>query len=165
MAKKGISKHSRAARRGEVESGEAKDLDQVPKLESETKKSIIRSSILSENLLAKKLENKRNKNKRVSKNINSRNRVQNLGGILNTKIANSKARYNFVNTSRKSGWDKINEAIKNENVTPSEPEKDKEQQEEDEYVKQFFEQDTESAESNGSNQNFNKFALLEESEA
>lgn len=165
MAKREASKHSRAARRGEVESHEAKELAQLPKQETNLKKTIIRSTILSENLLAKKLENKRNKNKKQGKAIKT-SRTTNLNGILSTKIEHSIARYNFIKSKRNVGWDKINQDIKVSNPVEQEEQqnqKDLEQQEEDEYVKQFFEQDE--PKKAPSSATFNKFALLDESEA
>lgn len=166
MGKREASKHSRAARRGEVESHEAKELSQLPKQETNMKKSIIRSTILSENLLAKKLENKRNKNKKQGKAIKT-SRTTNLDGILNTKIEHSIARYNFIKSKRNVGWDKINDDIKVDNPVLEqerlEKQKDLEQQEEDEYVKQFFEEDSQPKKD--SEKTFNKFALLDESEA
>ncbi|EGV64285.1 60S ribosomal protein subunit export [Yamadazyma tenuis] len=171
MGKKSISKHSRAARRGEAESHEAKELQKVAKQESEVKKSIIRNSILSENLLAKKLESKRNKKNKVAKNVaGSRARTSNMNGILSAKIQNSVARYNFIKTNRKSGWDKINDDIRrSSNVTEntSTSKSVNQQEEEDEYVKQFFEgsgvniaDETKAT----PNPRSNMFALLEEND-
>ena len=116
MAKK-VSKHSRAARRGLIDtdsSGEAKSLESLPRENSGVKKSIIRTTIKNENLLNKKLE--KSKIKKINKKQTSalKHRVERSGklsGVLETKIEKSIARAKYVQNARKSGWDKINQTI------------------------------------------------------
>ncbi|KAK6199423.1 Alb1-domain-containing protein [Scheffersomyces amazonensis] len=164
MAKK-ISKHSRAARRGELnDDGEGKDLSKVAKAENnDVKKSIIRTTIKNENLLMKKMENQKIKktlNKKKSNAIRHRvERNDKLTGVLANKIEQSIARARYVQATRKAGWDKINKNLTLENnsvtiidsdsvvhsntpeITPEKTAEDIEKEEEDAYVREFYGQD------------------------
>ncbi|KAK8438609.1 hypothetical protein CJI97_004271 [Candidozyma auris] len=182
MARK-ISKHSRAARRGEVQlEGEAKTLANVPKGEdNDVRKSIIRTTIKNENLLAKKMENdaiRKKANKRKTSALkNKLDRNQKVEGVLATKIQQSIERAKYVQSARKSGWDQINKSIQIKKVEDlkkqqeEEPKSDEqmELEEEDAYVRDFYagikpEGKKEESESlKASDQN--AFALLEETEA
>ncbi|ODV79007.1 uncharacterized protein CANTADRAFT_26088 [Suhomyces tanzawaensis NRRL Y-17324] len=176
MAKK-ISKHSRAARRGEVDEG-IKELEKLPKAESDgVKKSIIRTTIKNENLLNAKMESSRvKKNKKKTNSLKHRlERSDKLSGVLSTKIEQSIARAKYVQNARKAGWDQINKNIKNELIDEKRreielsgkaplTEQELEQEAEDEYVKNFYQDDEQEEEVKPQNP-ANKFALLEETEA
>lgn len=111
MAKK-VLKHSRAARRGLVEDGDAKDLSKLPKAEPElVKKSIIRTTIKNENLLAKKMEMLKAR-KTAPKNLSKARKqlAEHKLGILEAKITLSIARARMVQGARKAGWEQINKA-------------------------------------------------------
>lgn len=176
---------------------EAKDLLKVPKLESnDVKKSIIRTSIKNENLLNKKLDNAKVKKLAKKKNNAIRHkseRFTKLDGVLGNKIDKSMAKARLVHKIRKAGWDKVNGDININNSTVDNTNKDNHndqdqmQQEEDEYVRQFFEDDNNTNEGNEANEandgnmddnmddnkrhfnakdnNLNKFSFLEEAEA
>ncbi|RLV91438.1 Shuttling pre-60S factor ECM1 [Spathaspora sp. JA1] len=179
MAKK-ISKRSRAARRGEFElTSEEKSLESVPKAEPDLKKHIIRTTIKNENLLAKKMENskvRKNQNKKKTSSLKHKlERNEKLGGVLSGKIENSIKRAKYVQATRKAGWDQINKSIvvsvpKPEYVlNEGDVEKTQEQierEEEDEYVRQFYEGDSDKPKSSPtSSSSANRFALLDEAEA
>ncbi|KAF6071403.1 hypothetical protein MEM_03648 [Candida albicans L26] len=161
MAKK-ISKHSRAARRGLIDtdtSNEAKSLESIPREKSDVKKSIIRTTIKNENLLNKKLElskiKKSTTKKKTSALKHKLERSDKISGILATKIDQSIARAKYIQNARKSGWDKTNQSITLENHLAQElksasglgDEEEKKKEltqeeldkiEEDEYVKSIF---------------------------
>ncbi|PVH18331.1 uncharacterized protein CXQ87_001254 [Candidozyma duobushaemuli] len=178
MAKK-VSKHSRAARRGEINlDGEAKSLATLAKGEnSDVRKSIIRTTIKNENLLAKKMENdaiRKKSNKRKTSALKHKlDRNSKLDGVLASKIQQSIDRAKYVQTARKSGWDQINKGL---NVRPVEdlkkqdkPKSEEEMamDEEDAYVEEFF-KDTKPEEEEAQKApkpDQNAFALLEETEA
>lgn len=152
MAKKEISKNSRAARRGQVnpfESSETKELASIPRLQkTDTVTPLIRTSVSKNQQL---LNNKMNKSARsdaklkpgdhfitnhinkkkqhmVSKTVRSKqHRFQNIDGRLGTKIENALRRKKMVSNLRKTGWDKINEIAKgsldNDLLTSAESEK------------------------------------------
>ncbi|KAK6459385.1 Alb1-domain-containing protein [Scheffersomyces xylosifermentans] len=184
MAKK-VSKRSRAARRGLIDDeGEARDLSNLPKSESDdVKKSIIRTTIKNENLLQKKMENSKVKKTMNKKKTNSLKhkleRSDKLSGVLSTKIEQSIARAKYVQSSRKAGWDLINKTItiknnmvEENNSTPTTTEKTEEEMEqdaEDEYVKNFFDGEKEESKDEEDKpvrpNSANAFALLEETEA
>lgn len=183
MAKK-VSKHSRAARRGyEEESNEAKELGKLPKRDSyedDVKKSIIRSNIINENLLAKKMEKKKITKRKTNTIRQKSNRFNTTSGILNTKIDQSIARHNFIQQSRKSGWDKINEQInsnkahqvdENANENDENDENNNNMDEDEQLLQEYFQESNQQGknESNGSSKEKqmpqNKFNLLEEAEA
>ncbi|GMM45898.1 Ecm1 protein [Pichia kluyveri] len=139
MAKKGgVSKHSRAARRGEVDpfnSTEAKELSSIPRLENtDTISPLIRASLTkNQQLLNDKLSrsgknemklkpgdhvitthNNKKKQHMVSKTIRSKqHRFQSVDGRLGKKIENALNRKKKIGNLRKTGWDKINEIAKN----------------------------------------------------
>lgn len=135
--KKGISKHSRAARRGQedpFESSETKELASIPRLEkTDTISPFIRSSVnKNQQLLNQKMNkssrsdnklkpgdnivaNHLNKKKQhmVSKTIRSKHhKFQNIDGRLGKKIENALNRKKRIANLRKTGWDKINELAK-----------------------------------------------------
>ncbi|KAH3899513.1 related to Shuttling pre-60S factor ECM1 [Saccharomycodes ludwigii] len=132
MAKK-VSKHSRAARRLEVDEPEAKELSQLPRPENtDLTNKLIRTANKNEELLNRKLEKK--KKHKIGKNVqNNSNRLDkalsaiernlekerlerglNFGNRLDGKIAKSISRAKYVQTSRKAGWDVTNLRIKEE---------------------------------------------------
>lgn len=141
MAKKGISKNSRAARRGaedRFESNESKQLAKEPRLEETDKISpMIRSSLeKNQQLLKEKLQSKSDKKKDlmnrlngiktsaiskksgssnlISKSIKSKQRkFLSVDGRLGHKIDASIRRNRMVANVRKTGWEKINEMAKN----------------------------------------------------
>lgn len=186
-----VSKHSRAARRGEIDTdGEVKLLERLPKAESsDLKKSIIRTTIKNENLLARKMEMDKIRKKGAKKKNSAikfkSERGLKVEGILATKIQQSIDRAKFVQNARKSGWDQINRSINitsAEVVENTEPKKSRGQidrDEEDEYVRQFYmkgneeevknEENTEKAEPKKETKvqprSGNVFALLDETEA
>lgn len=140
----------------------------------DVKKNIIRTTIKNENLLQKKLENQRIKkiNKRKSNAKRQKaERSSKHDGILKSKIEQSISRARYIQSSRRSNWDQINDSLRNLQK-PGEEQSDtgdKEIEEEDEYVKQFFngndqvnEQDKQNIERSSKQ---NKFSLLEEAEA
>lgn len=179
MARK-VSKHSRAARRGEIDlEGEAKSLASVPKTEnSDVRKSIIRTTIKNENLLAKKMENdaiRKKANKRKTNSLKHKvDRNLKLDGVLATKIQQSIDRAKYVQNARKLGWDQINKGL---NVKPVEATKTEEKpkleeemaiEEEDAYVEEFFSGSKPAEENEEKAQrkpDQNAFSLLEEAEA
>lgn len=172
-----VSKHSRAARRGEIdEGGEARLLESLPKENDGVKKSIIRTSIKNENLLAKKMENlkiRKANRKKTSALKHKLERSSKVDGVLQSKIEQSIARAKYVQTARKSGWEQINSKIDisgaSEEALKKKSAKEIEREEEDAYVDQFFKSDEEK--DDGSNQKVpvtnqgNVFAALEETEA
>ena len=138
MAKKGLSKNSRAARRGDVnpfESSEAKELASIPRLEkTDTVSPLIRSSVnKNQQLLNDRMtkasregtklkpgdnivtmHNNKKKQHMVSKTIRTKtHRFQNVDGRLGKKIENALKRKKLIATLRKTGWDKVNEIAKN----------------------------------------------------
>lgn len=175
MVKNKVSKNSRAARRGyDEQSHESKELSKVPKndsYEDNVKKSIIRSNIINENLLAKKMD-KRKITKRKTNTIKQKsNRFNTTSGILSTKIDHSVSRHNFIKSTRKSGWDKINQDINVKELenekNKEEAAKDNEQMDEDDQLLQEYFQETKQGSGQTPKQEApqNKFSLLEEAEA
>jgi hypothetical protein len=178
-----VSKHSRAARRGEiVDGGEARLLEKLPKENDGVRKSIIRTSIKNENLLANKMENlkiRKTNKKKTSALKHKLDRSTKVDGVLQSKIEQSIARAKYVQAARKSGWEQINSNIDIKGVS-EEAEKKKtakeiEKEEEDAYVDQFFKSDEEKEEKEEKDDvpkqqvSFtnagNVFAALEETEA
>lgn len=175
MTNNTVSKHSRAARRGEVSLDGEKLLQNLPKAENDdVKKSIIRTTIKNENLLAKKMEMEKIKKKGNKKKTSAFKSTHEKGirveGVLASKIQQSIERARYVQTARKSGWDQINKTIqiKNDLVEKmpeiAEPtEEQTEQQEEDDYVDEFYNNEKKVEEKPKVAKN--AFALLEETEA
>jgi macrodomain Ter protein organizer (MatP/YcbG family) len=138
MAKKsGVSKHSRAARRGEADpfaSAEAKELAAIPRLENtDTISPLIRSSLSkNQQLLNDKMSRiakkdsklkpgdhiitahlNKKKSHMVSKTVRTKqHRFQNVEGRLGKKIEDAMKRKKIIANLRKTGWDKINEVAK-----------------------------------------------------
>lgn len=139
MAKRTISKNSRAARRGEVdrfESAESSELAKEPRLEkTDIISPMIRSSLeKNQQLLKEKLQTKAEKKKDllnrlngiksgavskrgsstlVSKTVKSKQRkFLSVDGRLGHKIDASIRRNRMVANVRKTGWEKINELAK-----------------------------------------------------
>lgn len=132
-------------------SGEAASLQNVPKLENDDlKKSIIRTTIKNENLLAKKMEMskiRKKGNKKLNRSLKHKtDRSSRVDGVLATKIQLAVERAKYVQNARKSGWDLINKsiAITNDLIEKTQPksEEELEREAEDEYVKQFFTDET-----------------------
>lgn len=154
-------------------------MEKIAKSENnDVKKSIIRTTIKNENLLARKMEMdkiRKKGNKKLNNALKHKSdRGTKVEGILATKIQQSIDRAKFVQHARKSGWDQINKSI---NIRPSTLEKEEpaktqaqiEQEQEDEYVKQFYTNDSEAKEEEKKKvdqpKNGNVFALLDEAEA
>ncbi|KAG7693416.1 hypothetical protein KL951_004437 [Ogataea haglerorum] len=172
MAKK-ISKHSRAARRGEISeiTGEAKDLENVPRLEkTDTIGPMIRASASkNEHLLRQKMERKTSKSKSaISKAIKTRRKkAVIIDGRLGSKIEASINRAKEIQSMRKANWDTINKQLKeavkgkplyNDDKGKTEGHKDATEDDSD------WENMDEEEESNDL-VSTNRFALLEEVEA
>ncbi|CAK9441343.1 uncharacterized protein LODBEIA_P52120 [Lodderomyces beijingensis] len=159
MAKK-ISKHSRAARRGEANPTMAppdraiEALSQTPAPENDTvRKSIIRTQIKNENLLTKKLESskiRKQQRKSTSTLKQKLERNDKLQGVLSSKIDASIKRAKYVQGARRSNWDQTNANIEIRNRMSDEmksqqaprdvDDKDMEKLEEDAYVRKFYEE-------------------------
>lgn len=142
MAKK-VSKHSRAARRGEIDivDGKAKDLQHVPRAEkTDTIGPMIRATAKNEELLKNKMEkkslsklssSKRNKASNISKTTKfKQKRAITLDGRLSAKIEQSINRSRDVQSARKANWDLINKNAKESvkyfstlNTSTADPEK------------------------------------------
>lgn len=139
MAKK-ISKHSRAARRSEIEIGlEAKSLEQLPRAEkTDLANILIRTAARNEALLDAKILKKQDRKKHFKRqttkkalesrllnanNNSDKDRLEhalNLTNRLDGKISKSIARAKYIQNSRKANWDQTNEIIKrNLNILPS----------------------------------------------
>lgn len=155
-----VSKHSRAARRGEViePSGlESTKLAASTSTENDgVRKSIIRTQIKNENLLNKKLESSKVRKLKLKKKSSAikhkLERSDKLQGILSSKIDASIQRAKYVQSARKANWDKINSSIEIRNHILDELKQDSspkkeltqeeiEKMEEDEYVRKFYEDD------------------------
>ncbi|KAI3406695.2 ECM1 [Candida oxycetoniae] len=165
MAKK-ISKHSRAARRGQVPQEQPVSVPKQSLENDGVRKSIIRTQIKNENLLSKKLESskihKQSNKKKTSSLKNKLIKSDKLQGVLSSKIEASIARAKYVQNSRKSNWDKTNSNIQirnhmvdelNNNAAQSKQGDNKkltemeiEKLEEDEYVRKFYEDENENVE-------------------
>ncbi|CAG97808.1 Ecm1p [Kluyveromyces lactis] len=143
MAKKPISKHSRAARRSEAAEPEAKALETLPRTEkTDFAASLIRTANKNEQLLEAKLNKRgpRNKKKslgRVGKqqlddsSLTSSKvmRVLNVNNRLDGKRERAIHRAKYVQSARKAGWDSTNAKIRDElnilqNIQPVSEEKD-----------------------------------------
>ncbi|KAG7831815.1 hypothetical protein KL920_000150 [Ogataea angusta] len=120
MAKK-ISKHSRAARRGEISetTGEARDLEKVPRLEkTDTIGPMIRASASkNEDLLRQKMEKRASKSSKsksaISKAVKTRRKkALVIDGRLGSKIEASINRAKEIQSMRKANWDTINKQAK-----------------------------------------------------
>lgn len=146
-----VSKHSRAARRGELShETEDRSLEKVPRAENDdVKKSIIRTTIKNENLLVKKMEKdkiRKKSNKKLNNSLrNKADRSTKVEGVLATKIQQSIDRAKFIQTTRKAGWDQINRTLNIKPVSEStetkaveKTEEEMEQDAEDAYVKDFY---------------------------
>ncbi|KAG7913484.1 hypothetical protein KL905_001153 [Ogataea polymorpha] len=176
MAKK-ISKHSRAARRGEISetTGEARDLERVPRLEkTDTIGPMIRASASkNEDLLRQKMEKKASKSNKsrsgISKTIKTRReKAVIIDGKLGSKIEASINRAKEIQSMRKANWDTINkqakEAVKSKLLyhdSSYQTEGRKEATEDDSEWENMDEEE----ESNDLVSSNNRFALLEEVEA
>ncbi|AWU74915.1 hypothetical protein CAS74_003275 [Pichia kudriavzevii] len=138
MARKGgVSKNSRAARRGDADpftSSEAKELAAIPRLENtDTVSSIIRSSLSKNQRLLNDKVNRLSKNENklkpgdhiitthankkrqhmVSKTVRSKqSKFLNIDGRLSKKIENALNRKKKIANLRKAGWEQINEVAK-----------------------------------------------------
>ncbi|KAI0464659.1 hypothetical protein LJB42_002279 [Komagataella kurtzmanii] len=118
MARK-VSKHSRAARRGELAmDAEIKSLENIPTAqETDVANSIIRATAKNESLLSQKMNKKRGSKNKISKESlskSSRSFRVDSGGRLSTKIQHSIERFKNVQFLRKSSWDTIDKVTKEE---------------------------------------------------
>lgn len=126
MAKK-VSKHSRAARRGNEEVPESKQLAEAPRAQKTDLANILtRTTAKNEALLEARLHRKK-KHRVGKKGLRSKlsetavgsererfQRALDVANRLDGKIARSISRAKYVQTARKAGWDSINEQIKKE---------------------------------------------------
>ncbi|CCF59799.1 hypothetical protein KAFR_0I00180 [Kazachstania africana CBS 2517] len=133
MARK-ITKNSRNARQGllDVPEPEIRALENLPRAEkTDLTNILIRTAAKNEALLDAKMSKKRSsKNginkvskkaleKKIASTVNSMDRERleralNITNRLDGKVSKSVSRAKFVQTTRKAGWDSINESIKNE---------------------------------------------------
>ncbi|CAI5759537.1 unnamed protein product [Candida verbasci] len=181
MGKK-TSKHSRAARRRDIDENEDKSnlISSIPNKNSDVKKSIIRTTIKNENLLNKKMELSKirkssDSNKKKSTSLKHKiERSTKISGILANKIDQSIQRAKYVQNARKSDWKKTNFDIEIKNHLANELKVDKveltqedlDKMVEDEYVKDFFEITKEDKPKEDKvNLATNKFSILDETEA
>ncbi|CUS20856.1 LAQU0S01e16160g1_1 [Lachancea quebecensis] len=123
MAKK-ISKHSRAARRLEVEDVEAQTLAKLPRAQNlDLTNKLIRTASKNEQLLEAKMRKKEGTGKRVGKkpiakglpeNLDKERleRALNITSRLDGKVQKAKSRAKYVQNARKAGWERTNESIK-----------------------------------------------------
>ncbi|GMG41216.1 unnamed protein product [Ambrosiozyma monospora] len=120
MAKK-ISKHSRAARRGEIDvsaTNENRDLENIPRLhKTDTISPMIRASAeKNQQLLSQRLQKKKSKTGRVGKNEGLSKVRQKRGSILSDKLSSkidaSIARANMIKFTRKNSWEQTNKLTK-----------------------------------------------------
>ena len=134
MVKGKISKHSRAARRGEVAlEPEVKSLAQLPRAEKTDLTSVlIRTAAKNGDLLDVKMKRQQERKKKIraglskksleKKIINATNnmdkdrleRALNITNKLDGKISKAVARAKLVQNARKAGWDLTNASIKRE---------------------------------------------------
>lgn len=166
-----VSKHSRAARRNEIQEPEAKALETLPRAEKTDLTSVIirATAKKNEDLLTSKMNKKeRSKNKVTKKstpvtNINKERveRAINLSERLEGKISKSKQRAKMVQTTRKANWDVINSEVKirTETLEAASDDKDSEKLQEDSMVDDFYEVDKPKIQTAK-----NAFALLDEVE-
>ncbi|CDR42023.1 CYFA0S08e02718g1_1 [Cyberlindnera fabianii] len=181
MAKK-ISKHSRAARRNEIEEPEAKSLASLPRAEkTDTTSAIIRATAKkNEDLLYNKIAKKSDSKDKVSKkkssaqitNLNKEKieRAMQLTDRLEGKIQKSKERARQVQTARKSNWDSINALARMEQTTTgatttSNESKEEDVDEEDAMVDDFYNDEKDQQQESSGSKAANAFALLDEVEA
>ncbi|CCH44988.1 hypothetical protein BN7_4567 [Wickerhamomyces ciferrii] len=124
MSNTPVSKHSRAARRNEIDDGEVKSLSSLPRAEkTDLTSAIIRATTKkNEDLLNDKMK-KKEKPSSITKDLNqkAKDQLTNLNkskmekaimqsDILQDKILKSKQRSKYVQTARKQNWDAINQA-------------------------------------------------------
>lgn len=150
MAKK-ISKHSRAARRSEIETEpEAASLKALPRAEkTDLANILIRTAAKNEALLDAKIQKKQDRKKmfkqqntkkalesRLQNALNNtdKNRLEhalNITNRLDGKISKSIARAKYVQNSRKANWDQINDLLKPKSNNDAKSTKEKDDMEED----------------------------------
>ncbi|CAB4257036.1 similar to Saccharomyces cerevisiae YAL059W ECM1 Pre-ribosomal factor involved in 60S ribosomal protein subunit export [Maudiozyma barnettii] len=131
MAKK-ISKHSRAARRSELEiDTEVKSLENLPRAEkTDLSNILIRTAAKNEALLDAKIQKKQDRKKFFKEkytkkalenkllaalNNEDKDRLEhalNITNRLDGKVSKSIARAKYVQNSRKANWDQTNKVIK-----------------------------------------------------
>lgn len=116
-----VSKHSRAARRNEIDEPEAKSLAALPRAEkTDLTSAIIRATTKkNEDLLNNKMKKKEPKTQiqkdeaRKASNLSKLKMEKAImqNEILQDKILKSKQRSKYVQTSRKQNWDAINQSV------------------------------------------------------
>ncbi|ODV93537.1 hypothetical protein PACTADRAFT_21227, partial [Pachysolen tannophilus NRRL Y-2460] len=108
-----VSKHSRAARRGEIkDAAEAKSLSKIPRAENTNiASSIIRLAAKNEGLLQKKMGKNKTRGQPTRIVKERKQKALKMDGKLTFKIEQSLERAKNVQFSRKSGWDSINKNI------------------------------------------------------
>lgn len=134
MVKGKISKHSRAARRGEVAlEPEVKSLAQLPRAEKTDLTSVlIRTAAKNGDLLDAKMKREQERKKKIRAGLSKKSlekkivsatnnmdkerleRALNITNRLDGKISKAVARAKFVQNARKAGWDLTNASIKRE---------------------------------------------------
>lgn len=124
-----VSKHSRAARRNEIDEPEAKSLASLPRAEkTDLTSAIIRATTKkNEDLLNNKMKKKEPKSQiqkddaRKASNLNKLKMEKAImqNEILQDKILKSKQRSKYVQTSRKQNWDAINQSANEFKVSRS----------------------------------------------
>lgn len=177
MAKREISKHSRAARRSQADAPEAKELSKLPRVsgKSDMVNYIVRTTNKNEDLLQSKIAKKRGK-KNSKKLLGERGVSKGLGNNakfiravafsskLSAKIERS-INNGLKMQKRRSTWDQVNDDLKNINnsglpTNCKKQEKDDDEMEfDDESDDDFFEEKKEKAKP------INSFACLDEEDA
>ncbi|ONH65317.1 hypothetical protein BON22_4927 [Cyberlindnera fabianii] len=159
-----VSKHSRAARRNEIEEPEAKSLASLPRAEkTDTTSAIIRAT-------AKKNEDLLYIREDCQERRVIIERAMQLTDRLEGKIQKSKERARQVQTARKSNWDSINALARMEQTTTgatttSNESKEEDVDEEDAMVDDFYNDEKDQQQESSGSKAANAFALLDEVEA
>jgi hypothetical protein len=171
---KPVSKHSRAARRNEIDESNPKDLKNLPRVEkTDVTSAIIRATVKkNEDLLRNKQEKKeQSRITKVKKKVPTTNlnkdkmeKALNLNDKLEIKILKSKQKAKMVQTARKANWDMINTLARKELDVETEGETDGQVQDEDAMEEEKIYTDDEE-DHRPQHKHTNGFALLEEVEA
>lgn len=177
MAKK-ISKHSRAARRSEIElEPEAKSLESLPRAEkTDLSNILIRTAAKNEALLDAKIQKKQDRKKMFKQqntkkalesrlqnalNNSDKDRLEhalNITNRLDGKISKSIARAKYVQNSRKANWDQINDLLKTNHNNIKDAKSNKEKDDMDEDIEDDINSEDEDSKKTAAPQNM--FSLL-----
>lgn len=179
MARREISKHSRAARRAQADEPESKELSKLPRVSDKADMAsyIVRTANRNEELLRKKLEKKKIAGKRdgpthkilstggITKSNSRVTRALAFDGKLSKKIERSKNRGRTIQ-NRRTTWEQVNAQLKNLDAVgkpiiakPTGSDDKKMDIEEDDLEE--LEEDDQKTQQNSAN----RFSLLEEIEA